>query len=65
MKELNEESFNTAITLGNAVCNELSICCEKRGQVIFRIYKKLEELKPKKPVATELSGNQDSTQVEE
>ena len=34
--------------LGDAVCNELGICCETRGRVIFQIYKKLEEMKPKK-----------------
>ncbi len=48
MKELDEKTLDTAIALGDAVCNELGICCEKRGQVIFQVYKKLEELKPKK-----------------
>ena len=47
MKDINQENLKTAITLGDAVCNELEICCEKRGQVIFQVYKKLEELKPK------------------
>jgi len=46
MKEINEENLDTAIALGDAVCNELGICCEKRGRVIFQVYKKLEELKP-------------------
>lgn len=46
MKEINKENLDTAIALGDAVCNELGICCEKRGRVIFQIYKKLEELKP-------------------
>ena len=47
MKEINQEDLDTAIALGDAVCKELGICCEKRGQVIFQVYKKLEELKPK------------------
>ena len=51
MKELNEEDLDTAITLGDAVCNELGICCEKRGRVIFQIYKKLEDLKPQRGTA--------------
>ncbi len=51
MKEIDQEKLDTAITLGDAVCNELGICCDKRGQVIFQIYKKLEELKPKKDTA--------------
>ena len=48
MKEIDQENLDTAIALGDAVCSELGICCEKRGRVIFQIYKKLEELKPKK-----------------
>ena len=47
MKDINQENLDTAITLGDAVCKELEICCEKRGQVIFQVYKKLEELNPK------------------
>ena len=42
MKEIDQDNLDTAIALGNAVCNELGICCEKRGRVIFQIYKKLE-----------------------
>lgn len=48
MGEIDEENMDTAIALGDAVCNELGICCEKRGRVIFQLYKKLEELKPQK-----------------
>jgi len=51
MKEIDIENLDTAITLGDAVCDELGICCEKRGRVIFQIYKKLEEVKPKKDTA--------------
>lgn len=51
MKEINQENLDTALALGDAVCSELGICCEKRGRVIFQIYKKLEELKTK-PKAT-------------
>ena len=50
MKELDQNNFDTAITLGDAVCNELGICCDKRGRVIFQIYKRLDELKPKKDI---------------
>ncbi len=64
MKEINEESLSTAIALGAAVCNELGICCDKRGRVIFQIYQKLEELKSAKPVATEVGDVRDSSQTE-
>ena len=46
MKEIDQEKLDTAISLGNAVCGELGICCEQRGKVIHEIYKKLKELKP-------------------
>ena len=45
MVELNEQELDTALALGDAICDELGICCEKRGQVIFKVYKKLQELK--------------------
>ena len=48
MKEIDQNSLDTAIALGDAVCEELGICCETRGRVIFQIYKKLGEVKPKK-----------------
>ncbi len=48
MKGIDENNLDTAIALGDAVCEELGICCEIRGGVIFQIYKKLEEVKPKK-----------------
>ena len=48
MKEIDQNNLDTAIALGDAVCDELGICCETRGRVIFQIYKKLEEMKPKK-----------------
>lgn len=51
MKEIDQNNLDTAIALGDAVCEELGICCEKRGRVIFQIYKKLEEVKPKKDTA--------------
>ena len=47
MKEINHNNLDTAIALGDAVCDELGICCDKRGRVIFQIYKKLEEVKPR------------------
>lgn len=54
MGDMNEQNLDTAIALGDAVCSELGICCEKRGRVIFRIYKKLEDVRamentPSKP----------------
>ena len=48
MKEIDHNNLDTAIALGDAVCEELGICCETRGRVIYQIYKKLEEVKPKK-----------------
>ena len=52
MNEIDQNNLGTAIALGDAVCNELGICCDKRGRVIFQIYQKLEELKPR-PETTE------------
>ena len=48
MKGIDQDNLDTAIVLGDAVCEELGICCETRGRVIFQIYKRLEEVKPKK-----------------
>jgi hypothetical protein len=62
MKEIDEKTLDTALALGDAICDELGICCEKRGQVIFRVYKKLEELKSQK-VATD-KPEQESKQPE-
>jgi len=42
MKEIDEKTLDTALALGDAICDELGICCEKRGQVIFRVYKKVQ-----------------------
>ena len=53
MKEIDQENLDTAIALGDAVCRELGICCDKRGQVIFEIYRKLDEMKPKKDITAE------------
>jgi len=70
MKEIDQTSLDTAIALGDAVCEELGICCETRGRVIFQIYKKLEELKPKsdateKPVMNESRSDQNANPVTE
>ena len=54
MKEIDEENLDTALALGEAICNELGICCEKRGTVIFRVYKKLEELRLQKLMVNKL-----------
>ena len=45
MKEIDEKDLDCALALGDAICDELGICCGKRGQVIFKVYKKLQELK--------------------
>ena len=45
MKEIDEGNLDSAIALSDALCGELGICCEKRGQVIYKVYKKLQELK--------------------
>lgn len=47
MKAIDQDNLDTAIALGDAVCRALGICCEKRGQVIFEVYQKLEAMKPK------------------
>lgn len=48
MEEINQKELDTAIALGDAICTELGICCERRGQVIFQVYKKLGELRSQK-----------------
>jgi len=62
MREINENNLDTAITLGDAVCEELGICCDKRGRVIFRIYKKLEETKPEKETADVQQPSEDQAE---
>ena len=52
MGDINEQNLDTAIALGDTVCSELDICCEKRGRVIFQIYKKLEEFKLKENIVS-------------
>jgi hypothetical protein len=48
MKEIDERDLDTALALGDAICDELGICCDKRGRAIFKVYKKLQELKSQK-----------------
>lgn len=60
MKEIDENNLDTAIALGDSVCNDLGICCERRGQVIFQIYKKLEELKPRE----DITGKPDTSEAQ-
>ena len=62
MSEIGQENLDTAIVLGDAVCKELGICCEKRGRVIFQVYQKLEDLKAKKD--TTVSQQSDEGQAE-
>jgi len=45
--QIDQDNLTAAIAVGDAVCNELGICCDKRGRVIYQIYKKFEELKSK------------------
>ena len=47
MKEIHQQNLDTAMALGDAVCKALGICCEKRGQVIFEVYQKLEAMRSK------------------
>ena len=61
MKELDQDNLDSAIALGDAVCGELGICCEKRGRVIFQIYKKLGELKPRQ----EIQGKPETGETQE
>lgn len=62
MSEIDQENLDTAIVLGDAVCEELGICCEKRGRVIFQVYKKLEELKPREDIT--VTQQSDEVQAE-
>lgn len=62
MKEINEGDLDTALALGDAICEELGICCAKRGQVIFRVYKRLKELKAQKVITDRLK--EEAKQVE-
>ena len=58
MKQIDENNMDAAIALGDAVCEELGICCEKRGQIIFQVYKKLEDLKPKEDTTVTQQPNE-------
>jgi len=58
MTEIDQNDLATAIALGDAVCKELGICCGERGRVIFQIYKKLEEMKPKKDATATQQPNE-------
>lgn len=60
MKDLDENNLDTAIALGDAVCNELGLCCEKRGRVIFQILQRLEEMKPEPKTLEKLETNEAS-----
>ena len=62
MQEIDSDNLDTAIALGDAVCKELGICCEKRGRVIFQVYKKLGELKPKEDIT--VTQQSDEVQTE-
>lgn len=62
MKDIDQENLDAAIALGDAVCQELGICCEERGRVIFRVYKKLGELKTKND--TNVTQQSDEVQAE-
>jgi hypothetical protein len=47
-KDIDQENLDTAIAVGDKICETLGICCAKRGQVIYDVYQKLEDLKVKK-----------------
>jgi hypothetical protein len=61
MKEVDQENLDTAIAVGDKICETLGICCAKRGQVIFDVYQKLEDLKGKKDTTvSQQSGDADT-----
>jgi len=62
MKEIDQNNLDTAIALGDAVCEELGICCKARVRGIFQILKKLEEVKTKE--FTTVSEQPDEVQAE-
>ena len=43
MKEIDQNNLDTAIALGDAVCNELGICCETRGRSYSRSIRNLKK----------------------
>jgi hypothetical protein len=53
MEQIDTEDLDTAITLGDAVCRDLGLCCDKRGKVIYQIYRKLREMKSKTEITPE------------
>ena len=44
MQEIDEKDLVTAITLGDSICKDLGVCCEKKGEVIYQIYKTIKEV---------------------
>ena len=44
MENINEQDLVTAITLGDSICKDLGVCCEKKGQVIYQIYRTIKEV---------------------
>lgn len=44
MEDIDEKDLVTAITLGDSICKELGVCCEKKGEVIFQIYTTIKEV---------------------
>ncbi len=46
-EKLDPGDIDAAIVLGCDICKELGICCTEKGKVMFKIFKKLRELKPK------------------
>lgn len=44
MKDIDEKDLDIALTLGDSICKELNVCCDKEGKVIFKIYQKLQEM---------------------
>jgi hypothetical protein len=57
-KDINQENLDTAIAIGDKICETLGICCAKRGQIMYDVYQKLEELIMKKdaPVSQQTEG---------
>ena len=62
MEDIDQKNLGTAIALGDAVCEELGVCCTIRGRIIFQIYKKLEEVKFKKDTIVTQQPNEAPTE---
>jgi hypothetical protein len=61
--KLDPRKLKIAVTLGDAICKELGICCEAEGQVMFEIYKEIKNLSPDNAVVDYHKLAMDSVQT--